>query len=124
MTVTRINPRLKKSGIQVLAALVFLYLLNATFQAGFYNPLPLGVELTVGILWLILCYALSRTFGIVTILALSFAAYILWGVFIESVPTSDFLNIYKDAVSVSSGNFEQLFGGKSPTAIGYYAIFH
>ena len=121
---TRINPRLLKGGLQALAVLVFLYFLNATFQAGFYNPLPLGVELTVGILWLILCYALSRTFGIVTILALSFAVYILWGIFAESVPTSDFLNIYKMAVSVSSGNFDQLFGGKSPTAIGYYALFH
>ena len=120
----RINPRLLKGGLQALAVLVFLYFLNATFQAGFYNPLPLGVELTVGILWLILCYALSRTFGIVTILALSFAVYILWGIFAESVPTSDFLNIYKMAVSVSSGNFDQLFGGKSPTAIGYYALFH
>ncbi|MYD51094.1 MAG: hypothetical protein F4W93_06355 [Dehalococcoidia bacterium] len=121
---TRIKPRLVKGSLQALAVLVFLYFLNATYQADFYNPLLLGVELTIGILWLILCYALSRTFGIVTILALSFAAYILWGVFIESVPTSDFLNIYKDAVSVSSGTFEQLFGGKSPTAIGYHALFH
>ena len=124
MIKTRLNPRLKKSGLQVLAVLVFLYLLNATFQANFYNPLPLSVELTVGILWLLLCYTLSRTFGIVTILALSFAVSILWGVFIESVPTSDFLNIYNRVVRVSSGDFYQLFGGKSPTTIGYYAVFH
>ena len=119
MTMTRISPRLVKSSLQALAVLVFLYFLNATFQAGFYNPLPLGMELTVGILWLILCYTLSRFFGIFTILALSFAAYILWGIFVESVPTSDFLNIYKLAVNVSLGNFDQLFDGKSPTAIGY-----
>ena len=124
MIKTRLNPTLIRRGLQVLAALVFLYFLNATYQADFYNPLPLGAELTVGILWLLLCYSLSRFLGIVTILGLSFAAYILWGVFIESVPTSDFLNIYKDAVSVSSGNFEQLFGGKSPTTIGYFAAFH
>lgn len=124
MTVTRINPRLKKSGIQVIAALVFLYLLNATYQADFYNPLPLGAELTVGILWLLLCFALSRLFGIVTILALSFAASVLWGVFLESVPASDFLNLHEDAVSVSSGDFSSLFGGKSPTTTGYFAAFH
>ncbi|MDE2823073.1 MAG: hypothetical protein OXK79_06170, partial [Chloroflexota bacterium] len=93
---TRIKPRIVKGGLQALAVLVFLYFLNATFQAGFYNPVPLGAELTVGILWLILCYTLSRTFGIVTILALSFTASVLWGVFIESVPTSDFLNFHKN----------------------------
>ena len=121
---TRIKPRLVKGGLQALVVLVFLYFLNATFQAGFYNPVPLGAELTVGLLWLILCYTLSRTFGIVTILALSFTASVLWGVFLESVPTSDFLNFYKNAVSVSLGDFDQLFRGKSPTTIGYYAIFH
>ena len=121
---TRIKPRLVKGGLQAIAVLVFLYFVNATFQAGFYNPVPLGPELMVGILWLILCYALSRTFGIVTILALSFTASVLWGVFIESVPTSDFLNFHKNAIHVSSGDFDQLFRGKSPTTIGYYATFH
>ncbi|MYB48954.1 MAG: hypothetical protein F4X72_06745 [Dehalococcoidia bacterium] len=121
---TRIKPRLVKGSLQAFAVLVFLYFLNATYQADFYNPLPLGAELTVGILWLLLCFALSRLVGIVTILALSFTASVLWGVFLESVPTSDFLNIYKDAVSVSTGAFSNLFGGKSPTTIGYYAIFH
>ena len=123
MTLTRVNPRLIKGSLQTLAVLVFLYLLNATFQADFYQPIPLAAELTVGILWLVLCYILSRTFGIVTILALTFAASILWGIFLESVPASDFLKIYERAVRVSLGEFDYLFGGKSPTAIGYYAVF-
>lgn len=124
MIKSRLNPTLMKRGAQVLAALVFLYFLNATYQADFYNPVPLAAEITVGILWLLLCYSLSRTFGIVTILALSFTASVLWGVFLESAPASDFLNIYKDAASVSSGAFSNLFGGKSPTTIGYFAAFH
>ena len=124
MIKTRVTPRLLKGSLQALAALVFLYFLNATYQADFYDPLPLGAELAVGILWIFLCYALSRHFGIVTILVLSLAASILWGVFVDSVPTSDFLNIYEDAVRVSSGAIDHLFGGKSPTTIGYYAVFH
>ena len=102
----------------------FLYFLNVIFQADFYRPLPLAAELVVGTLWLFSCYALGRLFGIVTILALSFAASILWAFLIESVPTSDFLNLYKGAVAVSSGDIDQLFGGKSPITLGYYAVFH
>ena len=124
MIKARLNPRLIRGGVQVLALLVLLYFLNVLFQTQFYLPLPIIAELTVGLLWLFLCYMISRTFGILTILALSFAASLLWGFFVESVPTSDFLNFYKGAVRVSLGEFDQLFAGKSPTTIGYYAIFH
>ena len=124
MTKTRFNPRLISGGVQVLALLVLLYFLNVLFQTQFYLPLPIIAELTVGILWLFLCYALSRTFGILTILGLSFAASLLWGFFLESVPASDFLNFYEGAVHVSLGEFDQLFAGKSATTVGYYAIFH
>ena len=112
-----------KVGAQALALLVFLYFLNAFVQTDYFSLRTIR-ELSVGIVWLLLCYTLSRAFGIVTILALSTSASILWGLFIQSVPTSDFLNIQNAAARLSAGEFALLLSVKSPTTISYYAAFH
>ena len=88
MLKTPARPHLLKASAQALAVLVFLYFLNAFVQTDYFHPLHTVAELTFGIVWLLLCYTLSRTFGIVTILALSFSASILWGLFIENVPAA------------------------------------
>ena len=120
----RSRPRFLKASLQAFAVLVFLYFLNAFLRTDYFHPLhPIG-ELVFGIAWLLLCYALSRTFGIVTILALSFSASILWGLFIENVPASDFLYFHRAAGRLSMGEFAYLFSEKSPTVIAYYAVFH
>ena len=113
-----------KVSAQALAWLVFLYFLNAFIQTDYFSPLRTIGELSFGIVWLLLCYALSRTFSIVTILALSFSASILWGLFIQSVPTSDFLNFHNAAASLSTGAFAYLLSTKSPATISYYAVSH
>ena len=112
-----------KVSAQALALLVFLYFLNAFVQTDYFSLRTIR-ELSVGIVWLLLCYTLSRTFGIVTILALSTSASILWGLFIQSIPTSDFLNIHNAATRISTGEFGYLLSVKSPTTISYYAVFH
>ena len=123
----RSRPHLLKTSLQAFAVLVFLYFLNAFLQTDYFHPLhalhSIGI-LAFGIVWLLLCYTLSRTLGIVTILALSFSASILWGLFIESVPVSDFFKFHKAAARLSMGEFAYLFREKSPTAIAYYAGFH
>ena len=120
----RFRPHLLKTSLQAFAVLVFLYFLNAFLRTDYFHPLhPIG-ELAFGIVWLLLCYTLSRTLGIVTILALSFSASMLWGLFIESVPVSDFLYFHRAAGRLSMGEFAYLFSEKSPTAIAYYAGFH
>ena len=120
----RSSPHLLKAGLQAFALLAFLYFLNAFLRTDYFHPLhPIG-ELVFGIIWLLLCWALSRTLGIVTILALSFSASILWGLFIESVPTSDFFVFHRAAGRLSMGEFAYLFSAKSPPAVAYYAAFH
>ena len=91
-------PRLKSSIVlrqsaRALAVLVFLYFFSAFIQTGYITL----QETVVGILWVLLCYVLSRTVGPMTLLALSFAASILWANFIESVPTTDFHTFYEHA---------------------------
>ena len=48
----------------------------------------------------------------------------LWGLYIESVPISDFLIYYERIVRLSSGAFSELLLTKSPPTIAYYAAFH
>ncbi len=109
-----------RAGVRVLAVLSFLYFLNAFIQTGYVAPL----HIVVGVAWLALCYALSRTLGVMTVLALSFAAMVLWGLFLESAPVSDFLPYYVHAARLSSGEFSELFRTKSPPTVAYYAVFH
>lgn len=124
MLKTRARPHLLKVSAQALAVLVFLYFLNAFVQTDYLHPLHTMAELAFGIIWLLFCYIVSRTFGIMTILALSFASTIAWGLFIESIPVSDFSSFHRAAARLSMGEFAYLFSEKSPTAIAYYAIFH
>ena len=109
-----------KQGARALAALVFLYFLSAFIQTGYVTPL----QAIVGVLWLLICYTLSRMLGITTVLALSFAGSILWGILLESVPVSDYLTYHNHAARLSSGEFSEIFRTKSPLTVGYYAIFH
>ncbi len=106
--------------MRVLAVLAFLYFLNAFIQTGYVSPM----QAIVGVAWLALCYSLSRVLGVMTVLALSFAAMVLWGLFLESAPVSDFRAYYVHAARLSSGEFSSLFSTKSPPTVGYYAIFH
>ena len=124
MLKTRARPHLLKVSAQALAVLVFLYFLNAFVQTDYLHPLHTMAELAFGIIWLLFCYIVSRTFGIMTILALSFASSIAWGLFIESILVSDFSYFHRAAARLSMGEFAYLFSEKSPTAIAYYAIFH
>ena len=111
---------LLRATVRALAVLAFLYFLNAFVQTGYATP----VHLVVGAAWLALCYALSRTLGVVTLLALTFAAMVLWGLFLESAPVSDFLPYYVHAARLSSGDLPELFRTKSPPTVAYYAAFH
>ena len=124
MLKTQARPYFLNSSAQALAALIFVYFLNAFLQTQYIHPLHTIAELGFGIIWLLLCYILSRTFGIATILALSFATSIFWGIFIESVPVSDFLYFHEVAARLSMGEFHYLFSKKSPTTSAYYAVFH
>ena len=111
---------LLENGARLLAGLVFLYFLNAFIQTGYVTPL----QMIGGVLWLLLCYMLSRRLGVVTVLAASFAVSVLWGMMLESVPTWDSLIFNKAAYLISLGEFSQLFETKSPATAAYYAVFH
>ena len=111
---------LLEHGARVLAGFVFLYFLSAFIQTGYVTPL----QMLGGLLWLLLCYMLSRRLGIVTVLAASFAGSVLWGMLLESVPTWDSLTLNKAAYLISSGDFSELFKAKSPATAAYYAVFH
>ncbi len=63
-----------RQSARALAVLVLLYFLSAFIQTGYITL----QETVVGILWVLLCYVLSRTVGPMTLLASSFAASILW----------------------------------------------
>ena len=120
MVVAEVRPFVLKQGARALAVLVFLYFLNAFIQTGYVTPL----QAIVGVVWLLICYTLSRMLGITTVLAMSFAGSILWGVLLDSVPVSDYLTYHNHAARLSSGEFSELFKTKSPPTVGYYAIFH
>ena len=120
MVIAEVRPFVLKQGARALAVLVFLYFLNAFIQTGYVTP-PQAI---VGVVWLLVCYTLSRMLGIMTVLALSFAGSILWGILLESVPVSDYLTYHNHAARLSSGEFSELFRTKSPFTVGYYAIFH
>ena len=109
-----------RAGVRALAVLAFLYFLNAFIQTGYVSPM----QAIVGVVWLALCYSLSRVLGVMTVLALSFAAMVLWGLFLESAPVSDFRAYYVHAARLSSGVFSSLFSTKSPPTVAYYAVFH
>ena len=120
MVIAEVRPFVLKQGARALAVLVFLYFLNAFIQTGYVTPL----QAIVGVVWLLICYTLSRTFGVLTVLPLSCSASILWGVFLDSVPVSDYLTYHNHAARLSSGDLSELFKTKSPITVGYYAIFH
>ena len=120
MVIAEVRPFVLKQGARALAVLVFLYFLNAFIQTGYVTPM----QAIVGAVWLLICYTLSRMLGIVTVLSLSFAGSILWGILLESVPVSDYLTYHNHAARLSSGEFSELFRTKSPLTVGYYAIFH
>ena len=111
---------LKRQGPRALAVLAFLYFLSAFIQSGYVTP----TQIIGGVLWLLLCYMLSQRLGIVTVLALSFAISVLWGIVLESVPTHDSFNFNKSAYLLSSGDFSQPFFSKSAPTVAYYAVFH
>ena len=106
--------------LRVLAVLAFLYFLNAFVQTGYVSPM----QAIVGVAWLALCYWLSRVLGVMAVLGLSFAVMVLWGLFVESAPISDFRAFYDHAAEVSSGDLLSLFRTKSPPTVLYYAGFH
>ena len=120
MLKAEVRPFVLKQGARALAVLVFLYFLNAFIQTGYVTLL----QAIVGVGWLLICYTLSRMLGIVTVLAMSFAGSILWGLLLDSVPVSDYLTYHTHAARLSSGEFTELFKTKSPPTVGYYAIFH
>ena len=120
MLSAEVRPYLTRQGGRVLASLVFLYFLNAFIQTGYITLL----ETVIGTLWLLFCYLLSRKLGILTVLALSFAGMILWGIYLKSAPVSDFLTYYIHTTRLSSGEFSALFETKSPSAVAYYSTFH
>ena len=111
---------LLRAGARALAVLAFLYFLNAFIQTGYVTPL----HVVVGAAWLALCYGLSRVVGVVTLLALSFAGMVLWGLSVDSTPVSDFLGYYVHAARLSLGEFSAFFKTKSPPTAAYYAAFH
>ncbi len=111
---------LLRAGARALAVVAFLYFLNAFIQTGYVAP----VHVVVGAAWLALCYGLSRVVGVVTLLALSFAGMVLWGLFLDTAPLSDFLPYYVHAARLSSGDLPELFRTKSPPTVAYYAAFH
>ena len=115
-----LRPLVLKQGARALAILALLYFLSAFIQTGYVTPL----EAFVGVLWLALCYILSRSLGIVATLALSFAGMVLWGIFLESVPVSDYATYYIRAARLISGDLSQLARAKSASTVGYYAAFH
>ena len=109
MLSAEVRPYLTRQGGRVLASLVFLYFLNAFIQTGYITLL----ETVIGTLWLLFCYLLSRKLGILTVLALSFAGMILWGIYLKSAPVSDFLTYYiRDSPywesSGSKGNLNEM----------------
>ena len=120
MVIAEVRPFVLKQGARALAVLVFLYFLNAFIQTGYVTLL----QAIVGVVWLLICYTLSRTFGVLTVLPLSCSASILWGVFLDSVPVSDYLTYHNHAARLSSGDLSELFKTKSPITVGYYAVFH
>ena len=109
-----------KQGARSIAVFVLLYFLSAFIQTGFISLR----EVIVGTLWLLLLYILSRRLDIITVLTLTFAASVTWGLFIESVPVSDFLNYHNHSTLLSSGEFSELFSSKSPATVAYFAVFH
>ena len=109
-----------RAGAHVLAGLAFLYFLNAFVQTGYISP----TQAIVGVAWLAVCYAASRFLSIAVLLPLTFLAMVLWGLFLESSPVSDFAAFHIHAAEFSSGMFSSLFGTKSPPTVAYYAVFH
>ena len=109
-----------KQGARLIAVFLLLYFLSAFIQTGFISLR----EVIVGTLWLLLLYILSRRLDIITVLTLTFAASVMWGLFIESVPASDFLTYHNHSTLLSSGEFSELFSSKSPATVAYFAVFH
>ena len=110
----------RRAGGHVLAGLVFLYFLNAFIQTGYISP----TQAIVGVAWLAVCYAASRFLSIAVLLPITFLAMVLWGLFLDSTPVSDFAAFHIHAAELSSGMFSSLFGTKSPPTVAYYAVFH
>ena len=109
-----------KQGARALAVLAFLYLLNAFVQTGFIT-VP---QLVVGLLWVSLCYILSRRISIVAILALSFGLSLAWGLMAQGVPVSDYIDYNESATRISNGQLSEVFRSKSPLTVAYFALFH
>ncbi len=109
-----------RAGAHVLAGLAFLYFLNVFIQTGYISP----TQAIVGVAWLAVCYAVSRFVRIMILLPISFLAMVLWGLFLESAPVSDFAAFHTHASELSSGVFSSLFSTKSPPTVAYYAVFH
>ncbi len=108
------------AGAHVLAGLAFLYFLNVFIQTGYISP----TQAIVGVAWLAVCYAASRFLSVAILLPISFLAMVLWGLFLESAPVSDFAAFHIHAAELSSGVFSAVFSTKSPPTVAYYAVFH
>lgn len=123
MLKTELISSVMKQGARALAVLAFLYLLNAFVQTGFIT-VP---QLVVGLLWVSLCYILSRRISIVAILALSFGLSLAWGLMAQGVPVSDYIDYIdynESATRISNGQLSEVFQSKSPLTVAYFALFH
>ena len=105
---------------RVLAGVAFLYMLNAFVQSGYVLPL----ELVVGMVWVVLCFAAARWLRFWLILAIGFCLSLAWSFFVESRPISDFMSFHRLAQTIGeTGEWLRALDSKSPTTVAYFAAF-
>lgn len=105
----------------MLAAVTFLFLLNAFIQSGYIYP----AEVIVGLCWLAVCYLLSARCSVPFVLTLTFLGCVAWGLFLASQPVSDwyYLHLYAKNL-IQEGEFQAPFVSKSFTTVAYGSVFH
>lgn len=103
-----------------LAGVAFLYMLNAFAQSGYVRPL----ELVLGLVWVVVCFAAARWLRFWLILAIGFCLSLAWAFFVESRPISDFMGFHRLAQTIGdTGEWLRALDSKSPTTVAYFAAF-
>lgn len=86
-----------KASARALALVTFLFLLNAFIQSGSIQV----AEGVIGLCWLAGCYWLSGGVSVPTVLGLTFAAGVGWGLGIASQPVSAWVIFHQWAEAFS-----------------------